>query len=56
MGFARSLSNYKEFQKEVAKSRGDKVYKEFMAAQTLTQARVILYGRKTKKPTHTGGR
>lgn len=56
MAFARSLSNYKDQQKEVAKSKGDHVYKALMAASTLTQARIIVYGKKQKKATHTGGK
>lgn len=56
MAFARLLGNYKEQQKEVAKSKGDAVYKALMSATTLTQARIIVYGKKTKKPTHTGGK
>lgn len=52
MGFARSLEGYKDMHKETAKERG--VYNEFMAAHTLTRARVILWGKKTKKPTHLG--
>lgn len=56
MAFARSLSNYKDQQKEVAKSKGDQVYKALMAASTLTQARIIVYGKKQKKATHTGGK
>lgn len=56
MAFARSLSNYKEQQKEVAKSKGEQVYKALMAASTLTQARIIVYGKKSKKATHTGGK
>lgn len=56
MAFARSLSNYKEQQKNVAKDKGEHVYKALMAASTLTQARKIVYGAKSKKPTHTGGK
>lgn len=56
MGFARSLSSYKEQQKEVAKAKGDQVYRALMAASTLTEARVIVYGKKSKKPTHAGNK
>lgn len=56
MAFARSLENYKQQQKEIAKSRGDAVYKALMSAPTLTQARIIVYGKKTKKPTHSGNK
>jgi len=56
MAFERSLSAYKEQQKEVAKSKGEQVYKALMSAITLTHARKIVYGTKTKKPTHTGGK
>lgn len=54
--FERSLSNYKDQQAKVAKAKGEHVYKALMAASTLTHARKIVYGAKTKKPTHTGGR
>jgi len=52
--FARSLSNYKDQQAKVAKSKGEDVYRALMSASTLTQARQIVYGKKSKKPTHMG--
>lgn len=38
------LENYKEQQTERAKNKGPEVYKKFIAAKTLTQARKILRG------------
>lgn len=40
----RSLSNYKDLHGEQAREQG--VYKQFMAATTLTRARKILRGEK----------
>lgn len=52
MGFARSLDAYKQMHAKTAKDRN--VYNEFMSCSTLTRARAILWGKKTKKPTHLG--
>lgn len=41
---AQRLQNYKEQQQQRAKSKGEEVYKKFMAARTLTQARKVLRG------------
>lgn len=54
--FARSLENYKIQQRDVAKSKGDEIYKALMSATTLTYARTLVYGKKTKKPTHLGSK
>lgn len=50
--FGRLLENYKDMHKQTAKDKG--VYEEFMSAFTLTKARKILFGVKSKKPTHAG--
>lgn len=50
--FKRSLENYKTMHEKTAKDR--EVYERFMSASTLTAARKILFGVKTKKPTHLG--
>ena len=42
----RSLKNYKEMQSKVAKSKG--VYEALQEATTLTAARKIVYGYKSK--------
>lgn len=52
--FGRSLENYKNQQRKVAESKG--VLQQLLAASTLTSARKIVYGVKSKKPTHTGGK
>ena len=52
MAFARSLDAYKQQQANVAKDRG--VLDKLMNARTLTEARKIVYGTKSKKPTHLG--
>lgn len=51
----RSLDNYKSMQREKAASIG--VLDKLMAAKTLTQARIIVYGVKPKKyeATRTAG-
>lgn len=43
----RSLENYKEMHREMAKDKGFE--KEFMAARTLTQAKKLAYGEKKKQ-------
>lgn len=52
MAFARSLENYKQQQANVAKDKG--VLDKLMNARTLSEARKIVYGAKSKKPTHLG--
>ena len=42
----RSLSNYKQMHQETAKKKG--VLTEFNNAKTLTQARIILFGKHVK--------
>lgn len=42
----RNLENYKAMHKETAKKKG--VEKEFKKAPTLTQARVVLWGKRQK--------
>ena len=42
------LENYKKTQSKIAKSRGDDVYKDLMRSNTLTQARIAVYGKKDK--------
>jgi len=44
--FAKRLSNYISMQKEVAKKKG--VWEKLQRAQTLTQARKIVWGVKAK--------
>jgi hypothetical protein len=44
----RSLENYKEMHKQRARDKG--VYDMFMQCSTLTMARKILFGTKTKTP------
>jgi len=46
----RSLDNYKTMHANTAKKKN--VYEEFMKSKTLTRARIILFGIKTKNPTH----
>lgn len=43
----RSLSNYKSMQESVAKSRG--CLKQLQNAKTLTEARKVVYGVKSKQ-------
>jgi hypothetical protein len=52
--FARSLESYKQQQRKVAEDKG--VLERLMRATTLTEARKIVYGAKTKKATHLGGK
>ena len=41
-----SLENYKKQQEKIAKSKN--CYEELMKAKTLTEAKIVLYGKKTK--------
>ncbi len=43
----RSLESYKEMHEKTAKEKG--VHEQFMRCKTLTQARKVLFGEKTKK-------
>lgn len=52
VGFSRSLESYKQQQANLAKDKG--VLDRLMNASTLSEARKIVYGTKSKKPTHLG--